>query len=147
MFIAKLAPPLTCSCHTGLKQSVEILKVVSFNLMHLLSFSYPLLPLDGTTRNTTSFPSHGDAPYGAATSQYDSNASWHNSSWYNATNGGTTNGTGECCWKLGVIGLYVLAACWSMFVLLLSSCCLIPFSVRIDRDIPKWIHEKLFPGV
>lgn len=77
--------------------------------MFLSSFFYE----DGTTWNTTSFPSHWNAPYGTATSQHDTNASWYNSPGYNATNGGTANGTGELCSNL--IDLFVLGVFFFLF--------------------------------
>lgn len=56
--------------------------------------------LDGTTRNTASFPSYWNASHGTTTSQHDADASWYNSAWHNATNGGTSYGTGEPCRNL-----------------------------------------------
>ena len=76
----------------------ELVKYSRFSSMfHLIWCLFSLFNLmfwpDGTTWNTASFPSNGNA-YGTATSQHDSNASWNNSTGYNATNGGTSDGTG-----------------------------------------------------
>lgn len=61
----------------------------------ILSFSLPDVNLDGTSWNTTSFPSHGNAPNGTTATHYESIASWNNAPRHDATNGSTSNGTGE----------------------------------------------------
>lgn len=43
--------------------------------------------LDGTTGNTTSFPSHGNASNGTKATQHDTFAPWYPPSWDNATIG------------------------------------------------------------
>lgn len=43
--------------------------------------------LDGTTGNTASFSSHGNASNGTATPQHDTYAPWYSSAWDYATDG------------------------------------------------------------
>lgn len=52
----------------------------------LLCFFFFTSLLDGTTRNTTSFSSHGNASNGTKAAQHDTYAPWHPSSWNDATN-------------------------------------------------------------
>lgn len=51
--------------------------------------------VDGTTGNTASFSSHGNASNGTTTSQHDTYAPWYSSAWDHAANGDATVGPGE----------------------------------------------------